>query len=144
MATGSTKGLDEIATKYELPGKIMRDFQSLHSQSPATAKQLVTDLAALYGVSSSVNRGKDSEAFNLISGILCEINNVPLSKDEIADATKLKPSTIHTCIYRSHQKSFEALPSPSGGKAKVYRLTEESLSNCKGTAHEPRITQTAA
>ena len=135
---------EQLASSFEIPAKIIREFSALHRRSPDLAKTLIKQLAEIADVPASAAAAPrrriastTDATFAAVAGVFLQNENEPLTREEIVMQSGVSAHSLHTLIYRPHTfKRFESLPSPTGGKAKVFRLTERAWTEAQKASGE--------
>jgi hypothetical protein len=116
----------------EIQAKIAADFAAFHSMAPNMAEAFLEGMATAYAVSQTTSNGKPgprsskgSAALEAIAALLARTQNHGLTKTELASATSLTESQVHSAVYlRPGADLFEKVKNPKGGREKIVRLTK--------------------
>jgi hypothetical protein len=131
--------LADYAKSLSLQGELVQSFQQLNKTSPEMARHLLSMLTQIVAdegePSGNGHSKKEGGAFETIAEHFRSTGNTPLTKVQLAAATKLSKGTVHTVLYGAKAGSFDRQEKPEGGKEKLILLTPTALGVAKERYH---------
>ena len=135
MGTSPTE-FARLATRYELPSQIIRQFGELHELEPVVARSVLDELAKLVGdpahrtVSSSNGRVTH---YDRVAAHFAKNGNRYLTKIEICEGAGLTYHALHGVLYsKTTRNAFQTHARHKGGRTAAFKLTKAAIEAVNG------------
>lgn len=123
---------EDIAKISQIQSEIALAFQRLSELDEKAARSFAQRMLATLDFSDgSIEsgdrkpRGETTSSFTAVRDYLISVGNVPKTKPELIEATRLSEGSLHSALYTEGRSELVFAKNPAGGKLKVICLKDD-------------------